>query len=106
MLLNVALFSSVLLVPAVLVVPSALGASVAQSQLNSRQAVQPIPDGWAGAIITNDNVRSTGYSATTMDLIHILLYMTGGFQLGHRDVHRPQAYNASGPGFCLRLGWY
>ena len=66
MLFNVALFSSLLLVPAILAVPSALAASVAQSQLNSRQAVQPIsafPNGWAGAIVTNDNVCSAGYSA-------------------------------------------
>jgi hypothetical protein len=85
MLFNVALFSSLLLVPAVLAVPSALGASVArrhesrQSQLNSRreQTASAVSNteyfpNWAGVILTESNVRSVGYSAIAIDLIPIL----------------------------------
>jgi hypothetical protein len=85
MLFNVALFSSLLLVPAVLAVPSALGASVTrrregrQSQLDSRREQTDSADSikeysplWAGVVLTEDNVRSVGYSAIAIDLIHIL----------------------------------
>jgi hypothetical protein len=118
MLFNVALFSSLLLVPAILAVPSALGASVVrrregrQSQLNSRlqQIDSAISDtqysgNWAGATVTEDNVRSTGYSATAINLIRILFYITGEFHLGHRDDHRPHPIWFA-RGFCRRLGWY
>jgi hypothetical protein len=73
MLFNVALFSSLLLVPAALAVPSALGASLArhregrQSQLNSRlQQRDPTVSNTqysttlAGAVLAEGNVRSTG----------------------------------------------
>ena len=72
MLFNVALFSSLLLVPAVLAVPSALGARVArrrdgrQSQLNNH--IEQAPAGnvsntqysgnWAGAVWAEGDVRS------------------------------------------------
>jgi hypothetical protein len=85
MLFNVALISSLLLVPAVLAVPSALGATVArrreghQSQLDSRREQTDSADSiieysplWAGVVLTESNVRSTGYSATAIDLIRIL----------------------------------
>ena len=71
MLFNFALFSSLLLVPAVLAVPSALGARIArrregrQSQLNSRieQTAGVVSntqysENWAGAVWAEGNVRS------------------------------------------------
>jgi hypothetical protein len=118
MLFNVALFSSLLLVPAALAVPSALGASLArrregrQSQLNSRlQQRNPAVSNTqysttlAGAVLAESDVRSTGYSATAIDLIRISFHITGNFQLGHGDVHRPQPIGFD-RGFCRRLGWY
>jgi hypothetical protein len=85
MLFNVALFSSLLLVPAVLAVPSALGASVArrregrQSLLDSRReqtdsavSIKEYSPLWAGVVLTESNVRSMGYSAIAIDLIRIL----------------------------------
>jgi hypothetical protein len=115
MFFNVALFSGLLLVLAVLAVPSALGARVArrregrQSQPNSRRQqidseTQYSYNG-AGAILTEDNVRSSGYSAIVIGLIRILFYITGEFHLGHRDVHRPHPIGFT-RGFCRRLGWY
>jgi hypothetical protein len=116
MLFNVALFSSLLLVPAVLAVPSVLGAGVArrregrQSQLNSRLQTDSAvsntytPD-FAGSVVIEGNVRSTGYSATAIDLIRIMFYKTGEFHLGHREVHRPRPIGFA-RGFCCRLGWY
>jgi hypothetical protein len=71
MLFNVALFSSLLLVPAVLAVPSALGARIArrqevrQAQVNNH-VEQPTgaiytteySGNWAGAVWVKGNVRT------------------------------------------------
>ena len=116
MLFTVALFNCLLLIPAVLAVPSALGASIAarrrearQSQLNNRleQTTSTVYNNtaWSGSVLTPSNVRSTGYSAAAIDLIHILFYIIGEFNLCHRDVHRPYCIGFDW-GFCLRMGWY
>jgi hypothetical protein len=99
MLFNVALFSSLLLVPAVLAVPSALGARIArraevrQAQVNNH-IEQPAASGavynteystnWAGAVLVKGNVRSIlGYSVISVELVFIqqrtFTFVTGTF---------------------------
>ena len=114
-LFTVAIFNCLLLVPAVLAVPSALGASVArrregrQSQFNNRSeqtaSVILVNPAWAGSVLTASNVHSTGYSTTAIGLIHILSDITGEFHLGHWGVHRPHPIGFERV-FRRRLGWY
>jgi hypothetical protein len=86
MLFNVALFSSLLLIPTFLAVPSVLGASLArrregrQSQPNRHreQTDSAVSNteyftNWAGAVMAEGNVRSTGYSATAINLTRDLV---------------------------------
>jgi hypothetical protein len=70
MLFNIALFSSLLLVPAVLAVPSASGASIERLCERRQSHWQPGRRGvsdpeyisiWAGAILSRDNVRNIFY---------------------------------------------
>ena len=114
MLFNVALFSSLFLVPAVLAAPSALGARIArrsevrQAQLNNHLE-QPsgaaynteYSGNWAGAVWSKGNVRNIFHG-----LRHRThLYTTGNFHLCHWDVHRPHPI---GRDRCCRrrLGWH
>jgi len=117
MLFNVALFSSLLLVPAVLALPSQSGARLArrregrQSQRNSRLE-QPdgaafnteYSDNWAGAILNMGDVCdiSLVYDCTRP---HARLVLTGNLHLRHRDVYSPHPFGFD-RGFCRRLGWY
>ena len=101
MLFTVALFN-LLLFPAVLAVPSVLGARVVHRRTSG---VFDKSLNWAGSILSRSNVRSTGCSAAAIDLIHVLFYITGEFQHGHRDVHRPHPIGFA-RGCCRRLGWY
>ena len=117
MLFNFALFSSLLLVPAVLAVPSALGARIArrregrQSQLNSRieQTAGVVSntqysENWAGAVWAEGNVRSV-FHGLFCNRHRSRVYITGNFYICHRDLHRPHPI-WFGRGFCRRLGWH
>ena len=115
MLFNVAFFSSLLLIPVVLAVPHALGASVAR--LRERRLSQPgsyIVDAvsdtqyyssWAGASLSEGNVRSIFHGLfCDRHLSHPhSFYITGNFVLGHRNVHRPHHVGFD-RGFCRCLG--
>ena len=114
MLFNVAHFSSLLLVPAVLAVPSALEASIAR--LRERRLSQPgnrfvgaashtTSVNYAGAVVTEDAVRSIfhGLFCNRYRSHPHSFYITGSFILDHRDAHRPHCIGFD-RGFCHHLG--
>jgi hypothetical protein len=119
MLFNVALFSSLLLVLAVLAVPSASGASVGRLRERRQSHSQPgsrivdvvsnteYTEIWAGAILSGANVCNTfhGLFYDRHRSHPHSFYVIGNIRLGHRNIHRPRLIGFA-RGFCLRLGWY